>query len=261
MKLSPFTILSIGLMIFIIGFSFGCFRMYMPNTKDAQLYRDWTAQLQAEADKMPQAKQRVEKAKERVEAASDEWQAVVARRTPAKSVAGGGIDLTVDRYNLTVDARSFRDSVQRAVNRHVKMGGVTVVQGPYVVDPPEDPATIMSAYFNYPPMVHPVAIFDLGQVTVQGTFDQIEQNVRNWSNMKNFLAVADGLTITGTSPRLTATYNVTVVAFIRGKEVAPDVTAVGAAAAQAQPAGIGRPSIGGGGGPAAAAAAGSPEDR
>jgi hypothetical protein len=77
------------------------------------------------------------------------------------------VNLAVDRYNLTVDARRFRNNVQNAVNRQIKSGGITVIQGPSVPFPTEDPATILSTYFNYPDREQPVCIFDLGQVTVR----------------------------------------------------------------------------------------------
>jgi hypothetical protein len=41
--------------------------------------------------------------------------------------------------------------------------------------------------------------------------------------MPNYLAVADGLQLSGTTPTMTGTYNLTLVAYIRGTEVAPTV--------------------------------------
>ena len=41
--------------------------------------------------------------------------------------------------------------------------------------------------------------------------------------MPNYLAVADGLRLDGTSPNLTGTYNLTIVGFMRTKSLAPDV--------------------------------------
>jgi hypothetical protein len=47
--------------------------------------------------------------------------------------------------------------------------------------------------------------------------------------MPNYLAVADGLQITGTTPTMTGRYNLTVVAYIRGDKIAPPVPEGGAA--------------------------------
>lgn len=233
MKLSPITILVLGLMVAVIAISYGLFQHFIPNMRDAAAYNAWGQQLEAEGNKMPRAKQRVENAKEQVQEISDNWQQTVARRTPPASVAAGGINVSVNPYQLTVDSRTFRDNMQRAVNRQLKVGGVTVLNGAEVPFPTEDPETIMSSYYNYPNVKYPVAIFDLGQVTVRGSFSQIANNVRGWSSMPHYLAVADGLQINGLSPNLTATYNVTLVAFVRGKKIAPPIAqAVAEAATQ-----------------------------
>lgn len=256
MKLSPWTFIISGALLAIIPVVYFLFQYYLPNVEQAKLYEEYEAALQVEANKMPAATERVENAKEEVMRVSDEWQEIVARRTPPSSVGAGGIDLSVNPYQLTIDARKFRNNVQRAVNAQVKRGGVLVIAGPYVSDPPEDPGQVLPTYFNYPTSPYPVAVFDLGTVTVRGTWNEIQQNVRGWASMPNYLAVTDGLAITGTSPELTATYNVTVVAFIRGKEITPGIqpnVPEGVTLAGAQQGGgpaFGGPPAGIGGGPA-----------
>ncbi|QYK52120.1 MAG: hypothetical protein KF824_07595 [Fimbriimonadaceae bacterium] len=223
MKLSPLAIFMLGLMALVIGVSYGVFQKWLPNMADKKAYDEWGQQLDTEGAKMNKAIERVELAQQTVKELSDKWQITVARRTPPASVAAGGINIAVNPYDLTVDSRTFRNNVQRAVNRQLKAGGVTVISGPQVPFPTDDPDTIMSSYYNYPNVPYPVVIFDLGQVTVSGTFEQISQNIRSWSNMPNYLAVADGLVITGTSPNMTGTYNLSVVGFVRGKKIAPSI--------------------------------------
>ena len=46
--------------------------------------------------------------------------------------------------------------------------------------------------------------------------------------MPNYLAVADGLQITGTTPTMTGRYNLSIVAYIRGDKIAPPVPEGGA---------------------------------
>jgi len=237
MKLSPLAIFMIGLMVAVIAISYGFFQEFMPNKKDADAYDAWAEQLDTEGAKMPDAVRRVEDAQAKVKEISDNWQVTVARRTPRDSVAAGGINIAVNPYDLTVDSRTFRNNVQRAVNRQLKAGGVLVVNGPSIPVPTDDPDTILSTYYNYPNVPYPVVIFDLGQVTVRGTFDQISQNIRSWTNMPNYLAVADGLAITGTSPNMTGTYNLTVVGFVRGKKIAPSIQMAAGGAAGAPGAG------------------------
>lgn len=246
MKLSPWVFIAIGACLMIIGIGYGVFQQWRPNTRDAETYRVWGEQLAAEEAKMPQAKDRVEKAEAKVMEISDEWQNIVARKTPPRNVEAGGISLTYDRYTLTAKSRTFRENVQRDVNRQVARGGVMVMSGPSVPMPTDDPHAIVASYYNYPAAGFPVAIFDMGQVTVRGTWEEIKNNVQGWSSMPNYLAVADGLAITGTSPHLIGTYNLTIVAFVRGKEMSPEI---GSGMASATPQAAGTPGLGGPGMP------------
>lgn len=241
MKLSAITYWVMGFAVCAIAICFGYFHWFKPNMDQAKLYDDWKASLIAEENRMQAAQNRVEEAEAFVAESSDRWQQIVDLKTPPTDVGSGGINLAVNRLQLTVDAMKFRNSVQRAVNSQLKRGGVTVVQGPYVREPSDDPNAVMSEYFNYPGTSYPVAIFNLGSVTVRGTWSQISQHVRSWADMPRYLAVADGLTVTGTSPELTATYNLTLVAFIKGKQIAPSVqlASTGADANAQQPAGFG----------------------
>jgi hypothetical protein len=241
MKISPWTIIVVGLSISLIMISYALFQFFLPNSNQAALFRTWGQELKAEADKLPRAKKRVDNAIEQVKEAEAKWDVVVRTKTPPSSVESGGINLAVDRYTLTVHSLRFRDSVQSAINRQMRSGGVTVISGAAVPPPTDDPATILSSYYLYPDSTAmPVAVFDLGQVTVRGTWDQIRANIENWSNMPNYLAVADNVTIVESADRqLTATYDLTVVAFVRGKEISPAIPGAGAVAAA--PGGFGAP--------------------
>jgi hypothetical protein len=223
MKIGPVPIIVFGVAFAIILLTHGFFWHWQPNKQDAETWRNHANALQTQADLMPQAVRRREQAIAMVNERAEAWQNVVAVKTPPQSLAAGGIDMNTHAWQLTVDARRFRDSMQRAVNRQLKVGGVTVINGPLVPFPTDAAPAIVASYFNYPAIPFPVVIFDLGQVTVQGTYQQITTNVRQWANMPNYLAVADGLTITGTSPILTGTYNLTIVGFIRGGAIFPAV--------------------------------------
>ncbi|MCW5937829.1 MAG: hypothetical protein KIT11_11050 [Fimbriimonadaceae bacterium] len=226
MKLSPLTIIILGLAVVIMAFGIGL-SQYLPNMEEAQYQKEYAEKLLAEANKQKQANQKVEKAIKDVNDIAAEWQTVVANRTPPQDVQRGGINLAANRWQLTVDSLRFRDSMQRAVNRQVKAGGVTVVQGPTIPPPPDSASTVVETYYNYPAIRFPVVIFDLGQIVVRGTLNQIFENMRSWSNMPNYLAVADGLTVTGTSPELTGTYTVSIVGYIRGDRISPPVPETG----------------------------------
>lgn len=224
--------------------SYGLFQHYIPNTTEAGYYREYASQLEAEGNNLPAAENRLKKAEDLVTTKASEWRAVVATKTPNPDVYNRGVNLNVDGWQLTVDTKKFRDNIQRAVNAQLVKGGVKLIgAGPLVPMPTDSASGILAAFYNYPAIAFPVVIQELGQVTVEGTEAQIMENVRAWKNMPRYLAVASGLTISGTSPNLRGTYTVTLVGYIRGKDIFPAVPE-GAA-----PAGGGSGGPGGPGGP------------
>ena len=217
-KLSGWVWLVAGIFIGLAIVSYGFFQFYVPDSQEAEMVNLYADNLQKEADKIPATERRIENAVARVEEMASIWRETAS----AKSARGNGfIDLTQDPLSLTVSAPAYRDKVQGAVNRQVKVGGVTVVNGPFVQRPSNDAQSLLNTYFNYSRLPFPVVLFELGTVTVEGTFAQISRNVQAWSDMPDYFAVVDGLAITGTSPRLTATYNVAIVGFPPGGASGP----------------------------------------
>lgn len=227
MKLSFATIIIMAVSIAVGILSFAFFHQWIPTMTVAHNYDTYREQLTTEANKESQVKRRVEKAIQAVQVKTDAWNGYVAVKTPPTNVSDGGISLTVNPYQLTVDTQKFRNSIQKAVNAQVKKGGVKVEVGPLVRGPQstDDAGALLADFYNYPGIKFPVVLFDLGQVTVTGTYEQIMANVRAYKSMPRYLAVTDGLAITGTSPNLTGTYNLSIVGFIRGKEIFPTVPA------------------------------------
>ncbi len=225
MKLGRFAILMIGIMIFIACMSWGYFYKAMPNNKEVTLLNSAKEANDTEAGKMNQAKKRVATAEKMVDAKGQIWSQIVATRTPPTS-GPGSIDLSVDRWRLSTLTPKFRDSIQIAVNNQVKKGGVKVVSSPYVQGPDANlPVNeILPTFYNYPALKFPVVLFDFGTVTVQGTYKQILDNVRAYKYMPHYLAITSGLRIDGTSPNLTGTYSLSIVGFIRTKNISPDVS-------------------------------------
>lgn len=240
-NLNFWTIIIVGIALSIVPLAFGLFWHWIPNNTEAGYYQTYNEQLTAEINKRGSALNRRDKALALVEQKAAEWRQIVATRTPPRSVEAGGIDLGVHGWQLVQDARRFRNNVQRAVNAQVRRGGVTVLQGPLVPFPDESATTVVANYFNYPAIAFPVVTFNFGEVVVQGTYDQIMANVRSYSSMPRYLAVASGLRLEGTSPRLTGRYNLAVIGFIQGDKIFPTV-----------------PESGGGGGPAGPGAFGGP---
>jgi hypothetical protein len=229
MKLSALPIILIGLAVGVVVLAYAFFWEYKPNMDQAAFDTEQARALETEANKMPLAKKRVELAEQMVREREAAWSSIVATRTLPSMLARGGINLNQNAWQLVIDARKYRNNAQRAINAQLKKGGVVVVNGPAVPFPDETAPTILANYFNYPAVPFPVVIFDLGTVTVRGNYTQIANHVRSWSTMPNYLAVTDGLQITGTSPQLTGTYNLSVVGYIEVGGLYPPVPEGGAA--------------------------------
>ncbi len=106
--------------------------------------------------------------------------------------------------------------------------------------PPTDPNAIAKKYFEFP----------LGDVTVQGKFNQILNHAERW-NRFNRLVLVDGLTLAGNSPSLTGSYKLTAYIFTHDEKGAgasiPQATATqggGGGGFGGPPPGLGGPPAG-----------------
>ena len=247
--LYPRTIWLIALSFSAVFLSLGLIKYWLPNQDEATYNVTQANLLYSEANKLSLAVKKKNSAIEMVKAAERAWIPIVATRTPNNNTAAGGLNINVNRFQLLLDTKRFRNSVQTAVNNQLKVGGVKVV-GPKVpgVTDQEEPNSILASYYNFPSVPFPVVIHDLGQVTVTGTYDQIMKNVRSWERFPHYLAVAHGLQIQGTAPQLTGTYNLSIVGYIRYDGMfGPAPTGAAAAATGAGPGGQpgGGPAVGG----------------
>lgn len=225
MKLMPFTIFILGICISAIILSVAYFNFYDPNTAEAGFYNSDAEARETIGAQLGAQKKKYQEAVALRKQASADWQEIVAVKTPPASKREGGIDLAVNRYQLTRDAIDFRDRIQVALNRQMRRGGITVLSGPTVPNFPDNPQTIVEQGFNYLAYGFPVRIYDFGTMRVRGTRAQIEQHIEAWSDMPNYLAVTDGLVYEGTSSILEASYQLTVVMFIRAEAIFPPVPA------------------------------------
>jgi hypothetical protein len=216
MKIPTVTSVIVGLSLSLAALSVGYFMFYQPNMQEKQWHDEYAQQLQEEINKKPRAEERVATVLREFVDAKNEWAAIAARKTPPANIAQGGISLAVNRWQLVLDARKYRNALQSALNRQVRTGGVTVVTGPQVPMFSENATDIVERDFQYPAQPYPVLVLDLGAVTVKGTMQQIMRNFESWPSLPNYLVVSDGLRISGTSPNLTGTYAVSLVGFVRG---------------------------------------------
>ncbi|HLK13596.1 MAG TPA: hypothetical protein VKT78_02225 [Fimbriimonadaceae bacterium] len=226
MKLSAFTWILFGICGFIVCLTFGWVTM-RPNQIETENRHTNQVAAETEYNKEKQANTRVKKTQEEIEKVAQRWREIAATKTPPPDLAHGGIDISRNGAQLMVDSRQFRDSIQTAVNKQLRVGNVKLVgDGPRIPDPSESASTVLADFYNYPAIPFPVVIFDLGTITVSGTYEQIMANVRAWKDMPNYLAVSDGLRIDGTSPNMTGTYSVSIVGFVHGNKLFPSLPEV-----------------------------------
>ena len=222
MKFRPLSIYLLGLSIFIVAVSYGYFTYYQPNEEEAKYNNDYAASLQDVGADYSKAVDRVHSAYKLVTQAQQQWADIVATRTPPDNVADGGIDLQVNGWQLPGDARSFRNSIQIAVNKQIQAGGIKLPNGGPTVPGFGETQDEVLKNLNYPaPYAFPVEIVEIPGVTVQGTYDQIMANYKAWGTMPHYVAMPDGLQLSGTSPLLTGTYNVIILGYLKAKSLYP----------------------------------------
>jgi len=221
LRLSNWTVLIIGVSVSVIILSWSYFWHYTGDVQVAKDETDLAKSLHTNAGDAQKAEVRKEQAQTKVAQAFDEWRRIVVNHAPPASTGAGGMDMAVNGYYMPIYAHQYRNNLQVAVNNQVKVGGVKVINGPTIPDPGDSGPDIVANFFNYPAIPFPMVIFDLGQITVQGTYQQIKANVLGWASMPNYFAVSDGLALNGTSPILTATYSVSMIGYIRGKTIYP----------------------------------------
>lgn len=213
MKISPLTIFVGWLAIAMITLTYG-FSKRAPIMEEVANYIKYRDGMIQQQKLWPQAVKKVNDATTLGKKEVAEWQQISSSQTLPAPPMAGSIDLSMDDEHLAEHIVDYRNQLQEMLNNQVKAGGVTVIQGPVIPPPPTTGDQIVSTYFHFPPQTAPVLVFDLGSVTVQGTFAQISENMKAWSRMPHFLAVADGLRMQGTAPKLTATYQVSIVGFV-----------------------------------------------
>lgn len=248
MKLSAWVIVLLGVCVAAVAMSYSFFKIYKPNQTDIANHVERAEGLQAIVALRPKAEQRVRQAEQLVAQRERRWNEIVATKSAPAQLSQGGINLGVHAYQLPLDVRAYRDNLQLMINQRMLIGGVTIVgNGPEIAQIPQDARAILSGFFNYPAIPFPVVILDLGTITVQGTYDQIIRHVKAWKDLPNYLAVTTGLNFTGTSPILTARYQVSLVGYIKGNVVYP-VPPGGGSSAPAAGSGGGAPAGRRGGG-------------
>src|SRR5688500_17043389 len=213
-KLNALTFFIVGFVLMAMIFAGFFFLKIKPENEEIGYYAEKSLELDGiiSADSQSRAVERVRNAMQQVRDAEVAWKQVTTWRTPA----AGTFNMTPNRWQLVVNARRWHSKAEADLNRWVRRNGVTMVTPPrlLVPYPTDQPNDLVQYYFNFPALPFPVAIWDVGTITVQGTWDQIMQNVRSWSTIPGYIASVRGLSLTGTGSRLQGTYGLTVVVYV-----------------------------------------------
>ena len=258
-KLSPLTYVVVGVVLAASIFLGFWFMKIAPGRQEIAYWSDHNAKLDeiiSEPSKRAAA-ERVRQALSMVRDAETSWKLIAQRRTPSS----GQMNLVPHRWQNVVNARRWHGRVEADLRKWMSQSSVRLVDPPLLMIPfPTDqPNQLVQYYFNYPAFPFPIGIWDLGTVTVEGTYDQITNHVRNWSNIPNYIASVRGLSLQGTGNRLRGTYGLTLIAYVNTEYISggpgaggtvPDLNGEGDSGTMTRQGGGGPTGGGGGGGPA-----------
>lgn len=273
-RLSPITFFVCGLVLILVTWAGFWFFSISKTRTEIGYWEKHVAELRqiASAESQKAAQERVRTALEKVSEAEQEWKLIADTRTPSM----GRMNLMTHRWQSTVDVRKWHSQVEADLRSWIQKSGVRILQpvqnaevGPFVPYPTDLPNELVEFYFHYPAIPFPVCVWDLGTITVEGTYDQITNHVRSWTKIPGYVAMVRGLGITGTGSRLRGSYNLVVVAYVNTEYVfggaeqsgrIPDLSAPAQGAGGQQGSGTGerprpRTSGGTGGGPVGGGAA------
>lgn len=196
-RISPWTVAGVGIALSLLAIAGIFFLMIKPTLDQTaaqqgiydQNYPDSTPAAQLTAKKQLAA------AKLQVKQIQFQWAVKSAARMPRYDVSNRTLALKQLTYELT---RYLGPDIQH----QLKVTGVKSDTQVVLPAPPVSPNDITAA-----PVVIP-----LGTITVSGDFRHILQHYYDWQRF-NRLVLVDGLSLTGNSPYMTATYTATLYIF------------------------------------------------
>jgi hypothetical protein len=211
------------------------FGLVKPQLDQLKVETDRRDAAEAKKAQIPDAEKKLAEAKKKVAKANSDWAQYDRRFMPR-----------INTENLFTGTRQLWNEQIKVLGPKVTKylygdKTVRVVQSNIQIPAPSgDPNAVARKAFVYP----------LGQQTVTGTFNQVLNHAERWNRFDR-LALVDGLTLSGNSPRLQGTYTLTIYEFTQGEKNGDPIPQAGAAGAGGFPGGGGFPGPGGfpGGGP------------
>ena len=198
-------IIGVVLMVIVaVGIGFGLIKPYQEKLNEQTQKRDTR---QAVADQRPDAEKAKKQAQADVEKAQASWRRYESTLMPRIDIT----DLWSATQSLWHEQLEVLGPMTEKFLRADK--SVQILQANVALPAPsEDPNQVNQ----------PLFVFPLGQVTVQGTFENILRHVERW-NRFNRLVLVDGLQLQGNSPQLVGSYTVTCYIFTQGETAGPAI--------------------------------------
>lgn len=215
-KITPAQIWIIGAVLIVIAAVTIYFALIKPTNEAIQAAADRISAAQTIIDKQPQALKDQEKAKQEVAEAKAKWS--IYDREYMYTRYNGHVQPIVDISNLLTGMRELWYEQIKVLQPKVQNflladKTVQVVSSSLkVAAPPSDPNSIARKAF----------VFDLGSVTVVGSFNDVLNNAERWNKFDRLMLV-DGLSLQGNSPKLAGTYTLRCIELTHGEKPAETI--------------------------------------
>lgn len=200
--LSMFAKMSIGIVATVVVAAAIFLLGIRPTLANIDEHEKHNAQLEAKVARIPEGRALVALAEQKVKEAERKLARYENQKMPVNT-----IDLS-DRLSAW---EQYHDMVREIGHKLQAWPMKTGVNRQFAVQlppPPTDPNALPDKLIAFP----------LGAVTVRASsFQGLLDHVKRWNRIPNLLVLTDGMAIQGTTPQLTATYNLTVYVYPRAR--------------------------------------------
>jgi hypothetical protein len=202
-KINPLQVWIVGVVVSIITAVVIAFALVKPAMDRKKAADELYASNKAIHDTEPEKKADRKKAEKEVAEAKRDWAQYDAALMPNIDLSNPN-GLYGAMRQLWIEQIKTLGPLVDDYNRKDKK--VQVLQAGFTLPPPPtDPNQLNRKVLQ----------FDLGTVSVMGSFNDVLNNVSRWNQFKR-LVLTDGLTLSGNSPQLVGQYKIVCYEFIRG---------------------------------------------
>lgn len=223
MRFNSRQILGVGSLV-LFNVVLGTYKfVFVSKLMEKETIEQATQEMEIQRLKYKRAKKRDVEVRKKINQLENQWEGIVTLYTPSKDPHKGGIDLSNNRWQITADVQNYAHYLQRTLNSFMIQGGVSLVKAPLVPQPPVSAIDVVEQYFNYPSISFPVAVLEMGEVCIKGTYVQIMEHLKGWKKFKEAIPIIHQIKIAGTTPDLYAFYQLALVIYVKADKISPKV--------------------------------------